>query len=299
MWPVRNRSTSCDGAADDVLERPARARAVVEPSVRPDAASRPRAAARRSPCTPAALELARVAVGGLRLVEEAAGCAMPDGGTMSGVPSSVMPMKPIFTPPMLRIAYGGKQRLAGASVLTTLAARNRKSRARERRAVGAAVGRVAAAALHALQLRRALVELVVADRVEVEPDARSSPRSSARRGTAPTAAGCAPIRSPAATTSVFALRRLSIADVRRRGTRRRPPGRGRARRSGSRLIRPERRRLEVAVEVVDRQQLDLDGLGGRLLLAASAAAGEPSRAPRAAPAGEGLTYGTRRERPDA
>ena len=29
---------------------------------------------------------------------------MPDGETMPGVPSSVMPMKPIFTPPEVRIA---------------------------------------------------------------------------------------------------------------------------------------------------------------------------------------------------
>ena len=61
--------------------------------------------------------------------------------------------------------------------------------AAERRAVLAAVDRVAAAVRHAQEFGGALVELVVAHGVEVEPDRRSSPRSSARRGTAPTGAG--------------------------------------------------------------------------------------------------------------
>jgi hypothetical protein len=51
---------------------------------------------------------------------------MPAGLTIDGVPSSVAPMMPTFTPPMVRIAYGGKMGLRVVRS-TTFAARYRKS----------------------------------------------------------------------------------------------------------------------------------------------------------------------------
>ena len=52
--------------------------------------------------------------------------ATPDGLTMFGVPSNVMPMNAIFAPLKCSIAYGGNS-VCFVSWLTTFAARNLKS----------------------------------------------------------------------------------------------------------------------------------------------------------------------------
>ena len=102
----------------------------------------------------------------------------------------------------------------------------------------------AAALLHAQQLGPAAVELVVADRVEVDPDQVHRRGSSARRGTAAETSGEAPIMSPAETTAVGVGGAQAARSPRRDRPRRRPapaPARPPARRGrrpilgGSRL----------------------------------------------------------------
>ena len=94
---------------------------------------------------------------------------MPFGLTMLGVPSRVMPTKPTSTSPTLRILYGGQDRLAVA-LADHVGREHRVVRAGEAVAVLAAVGGVAAAVLQAQQLVDALVELVVADAGDVEAE---------------------------------------------------------------------------------------------------------------------------------
>ena len=74
---------------------------------------------------------------------------------------------------------------------------------------------MAAAALQPQQLGGALVELVVADRVEVEPESFIASIVGSSWKSAESS-GLAPIRSPAETTSVFGLRRLEHPDVGRK-----------------------------------------------------------------------------------
>ena len=88
--------------------------------------------------------------------------------TIFGVPSSVMPMKPTFTPSNCGSCRPGR-RLARACV-DDVGREVLEVGAREPVAVLAAIDRVAAAVLHAQQLVDALVELVVAHGGDVQPE---------------------------------------------------------------------------------------------------------------------------------
>ena len=136
---------------------------------------------------------------------------------------------------------GGQEREVGAAVAV---------------AVGAAVARVAAAALEPQQLGGAFVELVVADRADVEADRVQrldrrlvvEERRQQRAGADEVAGGH---------DQRVAVAALERADVRREVL---GAAGGHAHLGGAQPAgdRPRRVRLEVAVEVVDPEQLDLD-----------------------------------------
>ena len=113
--------------------------------------------------------------------------------------------------------------------------------------------RAAAAPLRAQQLV-ALVELVVADRVELQARCGSAPRPTGSSRNSAEMSGEAPIESPAPTTTLSGIARLQPCHVRRdelRAAHGRPLGRR------HRGVDAERaRRLQVAVEVVERDHLD-------------------------------------------
>ena len=94
---------------------------------------------------------------------------MPAGLTMLGVPSSVMPTKPTGTPSTNRMLNGSR---SGRPVplVDHVGGEVREVGAAEPVAVLAAVDRVAAAELQALELVGALVELVVADRADLQAE---------------------------------------------------------------------------------------------------------------------------------
>ena len=94
---------------------------------------------------------------------------MPAGLTIDGVPSSVMPMKPTGHALDLPDRPRGEDRLAGVLV-DDVRGEVGEVGAEERVAVLAAVDRVAAAVLQPQQLVDTLVELVVADRGDVQSE---------------------------------------------------------------------------------------------------------------------------------
>ena len=146
--------------------------------------------------------------------------ATPDGVTTVGVPSKVMPMKRDLRVADLLDLVGREDRLVRCRRRTTLAARYLKSAPRERRAVLAAVDRVAAGAaalvavLHALQLGDRPRRTRGCPRRCRRSRSSSAPRSSARRGRAPRRSGLAPIMSPAPTTKRVRVLRPQRLDVR-------------------------------------------------------------------------------------
>ena len=192
---------------------------------------------------------------------------MPFALTISGVPSSVRPMKPTLTPPTLLDRGGRQDRLAGVLV-DDVGGQEWEVGARVRVAGVAAVDRVAAAVLDAEQLVDAFVELVVADGRNVEADEIQGfdRRLVMERGRdqgrpADVVAGgdhqC-PVR----------VGRLEVLDVVRQVPKAAGEDAGGWRRStcvivcgGADPTARAARRLQVAMEVVDRQQLDVDGLG--------------------------------------
>ena len=115
------------------------------------------------------LQQHRGAVDGVGLVEEVAGRRRPTALTMLGVPSSVMPMNAIFAPLECATSTGGQQRGCRVSV-TTLARQELEVRALE----GAVNWQPSTGWQPPVCMRRssvgALVELVVADRVQVQAD---------------------------------------------------------------------------------------------------------------------------------
>ena len=96
-------------------------------------------------------------------------CEMPAGETIDGVPSSVMPMNATLHAAEALDRVRREDRLAGRLVLH-VGGEELEVGALERVAVLAAVDGMAAAVLHAQELGDALVELVVADAVEVEAE---------------------------------------------------------------------------------------------------------------------------------
>ena len=207
----------------------------------------------------AALELTRVAVGGRGLVEER---EVRDARRRDDARRPLE--RHADEPDLLALEatdrVGLEERL-GVELVDHVGGQVAELRAREAVAVLAAVGRVTAAALHALELGGALVELVVADGREVEPEQvhgldrglvvveRRQQRAAADQVA----------RGDGQRVAVLALELAQVAAEDRgaaRGDRRgsRPAGRGR----GPDAARG--RGLQVAVEVVDRQQLDLDVL---------------------------------------
>ena len=233
-------------------------------------------------------ELARVAVRGRGLVEEA---EVGDAGRRDDARRPFERHADEADLLALEAAdhVGPEQRL-GVVLADHVGGEELEVRPLERVAGLAAVVRVAAAALHALELVFALVELVVADRVEVEPEQvhgldrglvvverrheRARADQVARRDQS---ASCA-CRARARARSC-------------RGSRRRRRAGSSARRGGWRGLHGRRveadaagrGRLEVAVEVVEGQQLDLDVLGLVVVMRACAAAGA-ARTSSSAPA---------------
>ena len=237
------------GAPDDVDDRPADPVAVV------DAERRRLGAAlvqqHHDRLHAAAAQLARVAVGGVGLVEEVEP-GHAGGRHDVGRPLERHADEADLDPAEALDLVGPEERPPGVLV-DHVGGQEAEVGAREAGAVEAAVGGVAAAALHALELRGALVELVVAHRVEVEPDAVHrldrrlvvEERRQQRRG-ADQVAGRDDQR--------VAVLALLLAQVRGQELR---PARGHRRGAGRRRDRAGRGRLEMAVEVVQAEQLDL------------------------------------------
>ena len=197
----------------------------------------------------AALEHSRVAVGGGGLVEEPQP-ARERRGDVVGRALERHPDEADLHRPDLPDRERREDPLAGAPV-DDVGGQEREVGALVRRAVGAAVDRVAAAALEAAQLSRTLVELVVADRRDVEPDhvhrldrglvveERGEQRAAAHEvagGDHERMAGALAQRPDVRGEVLGAAGREALV----------LPAHDRAR----------RRRLQVAVEVVDPEQLD-------------------------------------------
>ena len=140
--------------------------------------------------------------------------ATPDGVTIIPVSFSVMPMKPI----LIRAEFADRRAREQRSAVRVedvggeevkIGAGERLERARlPRRVYFSHPPRCIR-----MQLARARVEFVIADRVQLEPDADLSPRSSARRGYSAEASGLAPIMSPADTVIVSGCPARSVFDA--------------------------------------------------------------------------------------
>ena len=188
---------------------------------------------------------------------------IPAGVTISRVPSSVIPTIAIFTPLKWCDLVRREDRLAGRLV-GDVRRQEIELGTGEAVAVLTAVDRMAAAVLHPQELVDALVELVVADAVVVEThqveglDRRLvvEERGDERRRADQVARG---------DEQRVRVRRLELADVRRQilDATGEVAGRCEAGRPCQRAdpAARARRRLEVAVEVVQSQDLDLGGLG--------------------------------------
>ena len=186
----------------------------------------------------AALEHARVVVGGRGLVGGTPGPRRRTARRRPASPSSVMPMKPIFAPPTLTDLVGREERLAGARVDTTLAARYWNWRRERRCRPGSRRPGGSRRRLHALQLVLALVELVVADARSASPSMFIASIVGSSWNSAESS-GLAPIMSPARDDQRVALALARAAACAWRGTRRRPPARRRRRARPVGVVRPD------------------------------------------------------------
>ena len=185
------------------------------------------------------------------------------GEISSGVPSSVMPMNPIRSPPTLRITYGGKIGLP-VRRLMTLAARNGNFAPLN----GVPSAQPSTGWQPPFCRRRS--SFAPSSNSWLPTAATSSPilfiaSIAGSSWNSDDSSGLPPTVSPAATTSVCLRRRLSI----RMCVGQVLGAAGEAlRRAGAsvRLMRPGVLGVQVAVEVVDAEQLHPQRLLGRLLL---------------------------------